>query len=172
LESGLAMPSFLCEAADLGRPQPEGAAVRISRTHVIALSASLALVLAGCSSDGGSGGAYGGGGTTATTAAPTATTATTTAPAASGGASSTTLTASGTRWLSSELTFKAGEKVSLQVKNDDDIEHNFTFAKAKADTDIEGGETATVAFTAPAAGTYTFVCEYHPAAMKGTVTVS
>jgi plastocyanin len=80
--------------------------------------------------------------------------------------------ASGTRWLSSELSFKAGEKVTLQVKNNDDIEHNFTFAAAKADTDVEGGQTATVEFTAPAAGSYEFFCEYHPASMKGTVKVT
>jgi plastocyanin len=139
---------------------------------VAALSAGLVLVLGGCGSGGGdggsgAGGAYGGGETATTVAAAPTTTA---APAADAGGN--TLTAGGTRWLSSELTFEAGEKVSLEVKNNDDIEHNFTFAEAKADTDIEGGETATVQFTAPAAGTYEFVCEYHPASMKGTVKVS
>jgi plastocyanin len=114
------------------------------------------------------GGAYGGGGETTTTAAAAPTT--TAAPAAAPGGA--TLTAGGTRWLSSELSFKAGEKVTLQVTNNDDIEHNFTFAAAKADTDVEGGQTATVEFTAPAAGSYPFFCEYHPTLMKGTVTVS
>ena len=146
--------------------------MRISRAKVAALSAGLVLVLGGCGSGGdggsGAGGAYGGG-ETATTAAPAAP-ATTAAPAADAGGG--TLTAGGTRWLSSELSFKAGEKVTLQVKNNDDIEHNFTFAAAKADTDVEGGHTATVEFTAPAAGSYEFFCEYHPASMKGTVKVT
>ena len=32
-------------------------------------------------------------------------------------------------------------------------------------------EDAKVTFTAPAAGSYEFHCEYHPATMKGTITV-
>jgi plastocyanin len=37
---------------------------------------------------------------------------------------------------------------------------------------VEAGEDAKVTFTAPTAGTYQFLCKYHPAQMKGTVTVT
>ena len=36
----------------------------------------------------------------------------------------------------------------------------------------ETGMQSTVSFTAPAAGTYPFFCNYHPQAMRGTVTVT
>ena len=56
--------------------------------------------------------------------------------------------------------------------NKDKVEHNFTFTQAKAAKDVEGGEDASLGFTAPAAGTYKFFCKYHPAKMTGTVTVT
>ena len=65
----------------------------------------------------------------------------------------------------------AGAEVSVEVTNEDSFEHNFTFAEANANQDVEGGEDATVTFTAPAAG-YEFLCKYHPQAMRGTVTVT
>ena len=46
----------------------------------------------------------------------------------------------------------AGAEVSVEVTNEDSFEHNFTFAEANANQDVEGGEDATVTFTAPAAG--------------------
>jgi plastocyanin len=58
------------------------------------------------------------------------------------------------------------------VTNKDSIEHNFTFTEGDANQDVEGGEDAKVTFTAPAAGDYQFICKYHPAAMKGTITVT
>jgi plastocyanin len=66
----------------------------------------------------------------------------------------------------------SGAEVSVEVSNQDSIEHNFTFAEANANQDVEGGEDATVTFTAPAAGSYEFLCKYHPQAMRGTVTVT
>jgi plastocyanin len=50
--------------------------------------------------------------------------------------------------------------------------HNFTFSDAGANQDIEGGEDAKITVSAPAAGSYEFLCKYHPGAMKGTVTVT
>ena len=61
---------------------------------------------------------------------------------------------------------------TLEVTNKDSIEHNFTFAAGKASQDVEGDEDATATFTAPAAGSYPFFCKYHPAVMKGTITVT
>jgi plastocyanin len=126
----------------------------------------LALAATGCG-----GGDDDGGTASATTAAP----ATTSAPATTaggGGENEFKLTASGTAWDTTSLDMTAGAEVSVEVTNQDTIEHNFTFAEANANQDVEGGEDATVTFTAPAAGSYEFLCKYHPSAMKGTVTVT
>jgi plastocyanin len=124
----------------------------------------LALVAAGCGGGDDDGG--GASATTETTAAP-ATTA-----AGGGGENEIQLTASGTAWDKTSLDMTAGAEVRVEVTNQDSIEHNFTFAEANADQDVEGGEDATVTFTAPAAGSYEFLCKYHPSAMRGTVTVT
>jgi plastocyanin len=126
----------------------------------------LALAAAGC------GGGDDGGGASATTAAPETTAAPTTTAAGGGGENELRLVASGTAWDTTSLDMTAGAEVSVEVTNEDSIEHNFTFAEAKANQDVEGGEDATVTFTAPAAGSYEFFCKYHPQAMRGTVTVT
>jgi plastocyanin len=127
----------------------------------------LALVAAGCGGDGDDGGSA-----SATTAAPETTSAPATTAAGGGGENELKLTASGTAWDTTSLDMSTGAEVSVEVTNQDSIEHNFTFAEAKADQDVEGGEDATVTFTAPAAGSYEFFCKYHPQAMRGTVTVT
>jgi plastocyanin len=126
----------------------------------------LALAAAGCG-----GGDDDGGSASATTAAPETTAAPTTT-AASGGEDEVRLTASGTAWDTTSLEMTAGANVTVEVTNDDTIEHNFSFAEANADEDVEAGEDATATFTAPAAGSYEFFCKYHPQAMRGTVTVT
>jgi plastocyanin len=127
----------------------------------------LSLAAAGC------GGDEGGGSASATTAAPETTSAPeTTAAAGGGGENELKLTAQGTAWDTTSLDLTAGSSYKLEVTNQDSIEHNFTFTDGNANQDIEGGEDATITFTAPAAGSYEFVCKYHPAAMKGTITVT
>jgi plastocyanin len=123
----------------------------------------VALAAAGCSGNSGGGGSSGGGGTTSAT----------TATAAGGGnGSQTKLTAQNISWDMTRLRFASGAKVTVEVTNKDTVEHNFTFTEAKVAKDIEGGEDATVSFTAPAPGSYKFFCKYHPSAMTGTVTVT
>ena len=121
----------------------------------------LALAAAGCG-----GGDDNGGSASATTAAPETT------AAGGGGEDELQLTASGTAWDKTSLDMTSGAEVRVEVTNQDTIEHNFTFAEANADQDVEGGEDATVTFTAPAAGSYEFFCKYHPQAMRGTITVT
>jgi plastocyanin len=121
----------------------------------------LALAAAGCG-----GGDDDGGSASATTAAPETT------AAGGGGENEFKLVASGTAWDTDSLDMTAGAEVSVEVTNEDSVEHNFTFAEAGANQDVEGGEDATVSFTAPAAGSYEFFCKYHPQAMRGTVTVT
>ncbi|HEX4907926.1 MAG TPA: cupredoxin domain-containing protein, partial [Actinomycetes bacterium] len=89
-----------------------------------------------------------------------------------GGDNEFKLTASGTAWDTTSLDMTAGAQVSIEANNQDSIEHNFTFEAAQADMDLPANEDATVTFTAPAAGTYDFLCKFHPSAMKGTVTVT
>jgi plastocyanin len=124
----------------------------------------LALAAAGCGGGDDDGSASA---TTETTSAPA-----TTAAGGGGGGNEFKLTASGTAWDTTSLDMSAGAEVSVEVSNQDSIEHNFTFAEANADQDVEGGEDATVRFTAPAAGSYEFFCKFHPQAMRGTVTVT
>jgi plastocyanin len=139
---------------------------RARLTFVFALLGAIALVAAGC---GGDDEGSGGGGATTTGAA--AATTTTGAPAG-GGEQEIKLIAKDTKWDTTSLELQAGTEYTVEVDNQDGFEHNFTFAEASADKDVEGGENTTVTFTAPAAGSYEFHCEYHPAAMKGTVTVT
>ena len=122
----------------------------------------LALGLAGCGGEGGS--------ASGTTAAPETTGASETT--ASGGGNELQLTAQGTAWDPTSFDLTAGASYTVEVRNQDSIEHNFTFTEGNANQDIEGGEDAKVTFTAPAAGSYQFICKYHPAAMKGTITVT
>ena len=140
------------------------------RSMVIGVLAGvLALVAAGC----GGGDDNGGGSASATTAAPETTSAPeTTAAAGGGGDNELALTAQGTAWDTTSFDLKSGGSYTLEVTNKDSIEHNFTFAEGDANQDVEGGEDAKVTFTAPAAGSYPFFCKYHPAAMKGTITVT
>jgi plastocyanin len=132
-----------------------------------ALAVVLALTAAGCG-----GGGEGGGTASATTAAPETTTAPETTAAGGGGENELKLTAKGTAWDNTSLQLTSGTSYKLEVSNQDSIEHNFTFTEGNANQDIDGGEDATISFTAPAAGSYQFICKYHPGAMKGTVTVT
>jgi plastocyanin len=132
------------------------------------LAGVLALAAAGC----GGGDDNGGGSASATTAAPETTSAPETTAAGGGADNELALTAQGTAWDTTSFDLKSGGSYTLEVTNKDSIEHNFTFAEGDANQDVEGGEDAKVTFTAPAAGSYPFFCKYHPAAMKGTITVT
>ena len=127
----------------------------------------LALAAAGCG-----GGDDNNGGSASATTAPETTSAASTTTAGGGGENELQLTAEGTAWSTTSFDLKASSSYTLEVTNKDSIEHNFTFAEGNANQDVEGGEDAKVTFTAPAAGSYPFFCKYHPAAMKGTITVT
>ena len=127
----------------------------------------LALAAAGC----GGGDDNGGASAAATTAAPATTAASATA-AGGGGENELKLTAKSIKWDTTSFDLKSGSSYTMEVTNQDSVEHSFTFPKGGADQDVEGGEDATVTFTAPAAGSYEFHCKYHPSAMKGTITVT
>jgi plastocyanin len=130
----------------------------------------LALAAAGC----GGGSDDGGGSASATTAAPTTTAAaeTTTTAGGGGGETEIQLVASDFKFDKTSLDMQSGSQVKVELRNQGQAEHNFTFTEAGANQDVEAGEDATATFTAPAAGSYQFHCKYHPSQMKGTVTVT
>jgi plastocyanin len=134
------------------------------------LAGVLALGAAGCGGDDDGGGSAG-----ATTAAPETTSApgTSAAETTAGGAAENEiqLTASGFAWDKTDLEMAAGSGVKVEVTNDDSAPHSFTFEEASVDQTVDGGEDATVTFTAPDAGEYQFRCKFH-ASMTGTATVT
>jgi plastocyanin len=135
---------------------------RLARLGTGALVGVLVLAAAGC------GGGDGGGSASGTTAPATTAAATT----AGGAGEDIQLTAQGFKWSTADLQLTAGTSYTVEVRNQDGAEHNFTFEQGDANQDVEAGEDAKVTFTAPTAGTYQFLCKYHPAQMKGTVTVT
>ena len=83
-----------------------------------------------------------------------------------------TLVAKDFKFDKSTLTATAGQPVTFVLDNGDTAKHNLTVTNLDVDEDADGGEKATKTVDAPAAGTYEYFCEYHPATMKGTLTVS
>ena len=128
----------------------------------------LALAAAGCGGGGDNGGGSASAATTTTAAAGT----TTTAGGGGGGGTEIQLVASNFKFDKTSLDMQSGGQVKVEIRNQGQAEHNFTFAEAGANQDVEAGEDATATFTAPAAGSYQFFCKYHPSQMKGTVTVT
>jgi plastocyanin len=61
------------------------------------------------------------------------------------------------------LTGQAGQKVTLEVKNEGDTEHNFSIDDQKIDEDLEAGKSAEVDVTFPQSGVVEFYCKYHRA---------
>ena len=99
------------------------------------------------------------------------------APAIPAGA----VAAENTAFNTDELTYKAGESVSIEFINQDSIAHNLAIYENSSDAEaqenpIADGEeitqgSTTVDFTAPEPGEYPFQCDLHPTSMLGTVIV-
>lgn len=86
-----------------------------------------------------------------------------------GGGEAVTLTATDFAWDPETLTASAGG--SIELVNEDEAEHNITIEEAGVDEDVDGGQSVTVDLGDVEAGSYDFVCEYHPDTMKGTLEV-
>jgi plastocyanin len=127
----------------------------------------LALAAAGCG-----GGSDNGGGSASAAPTTTAAAETTTTAGGGGGGTEIQLVASNFKFDKTSLDMQSGGQVKVEIRNQGQAEHNFTFTEAGANQDVEAGEDATATFTAPAAGSYQFFCKYHPSQMKGTVTVT
>lgn len=61
----------------------------------------------------------------------------------------------------------SGTELSIEVTNEDDVEHTFTAEAVDVDVVIAPGDTGTVDVTVPDGG-LTFVCRFHPS-MTGTI---
>jgi plastocyanin len=71
------------------------------------------------------------------------------------------------------LTGEPGQKVTLEITNEGDEEHNLTIADQKVDEDTGPGETASVDVEIPDEGVIQFLCEYHTAQdMRGALAVT
>ncbi len=75
------------------------------------------------------------------------------------------------QWKPGNLLLKPGQKITLQVANNDYMQHNLQFKAAKVNQNLPVGKVTTIRFTAPPAGTYVFWCKYHLQMMQGKVTV-
>ena len=73
------------------------------------------------------------------------------------------------------LSVKAGQKVTVTVKNAGTVPHNFSISSLNVNQDLTVGKSYTVTFTAPSAtGDVQFFCEYHKDSknMVGTLHVT
>ena len=59
------------------------------------------------------------------------------------------------------LKGKPGSSVTLELKNEGSVEHNFTIDSQSIDKDLEAGEDAKVSVTIPKSGSISFYCKYH-----------
>ena len=59
----------------------------------------------------------------------------------------------------------------LTVTNDGQALHSFTLADGNIDQDVQPGEDASIDLSGLDAGTYDFICKYHPE-MTGSATIS
>jgi plastocyanin len=68
------------------------------------------------------------------------------------------------------ITGKPGSKVTVQLKDDGKVEHNFSVAAQKIDDTLKPGESASATVTIPKSGTLQFYCKFHRArGMVGTI---
>jgi plastocyanin len=67
---------------------------------------------------------------------------------------------------------KAGQKVTLELKNDGKVEHSFTLDAQHIDKTIQPGADAKVTVTIPASGSVSFYCKFHKSSgMAGALAV-
>lgn len=71
------------------------------------------------------------------------------------------------------LTGDAGQKVTLEITNEGDNEHNFSIDDQNIDEDTEPGDSTTVKAEIPDSGVLEFYCSYHESQnMRGALAVT
>jgi plastocyanin len=72
-----------------------------------------------------------------------------------------------------QFVVRPGQRLQVQVANQDRVIHSFTFAPARVNLDAWEGAVSTVTFTVPKApGRYEFYCRYRKVGMSGTLVVA
>jgi plastocyanin len=67
---------------------------------------------------------------------------------------------------------KAGQKVTLELKNEGKIEHSFVIDSQNIDTTLSPGQDAKVTVTIPPSGAVSFYCKFHKSeGMAGALAV-
>lgn len=88
-----------------------------------------------------------------------------------------------TRFTENHIVMTAGETVIIRVTNEDGASHNLRVAGVDGQFEteddavttpeaIDGGQVGELTFAPPAAGAYTFQCDFHPTTMGGQIVVS
>jgi plastocyanin len=71
------------------------------------------------------------------------------------------------------LEGKPGQTLTLELKNEGKVEHNFTLSDQRIDQDLEPDASTTVKVEFPASGKVRFLCKYHKAQnMTGSLAVA
>jgi len=66
-----------------------------------------------------------------------------------------------------------GQKITIELENEGNVEHNFSISDQGVDQDVDAGEKAEVDVTFPQSGTISFFCKYHRSqGMAGGLEVS
>jgi plastocyanin len=77
------------------------------------------------------------------------------------------------RYEPKELTARAGQAVTLELKNEGEQPHSFTITGLVDSQRVEKGQSKSITFTPTQAGSLTFFCTVHgQATMSGTLTVN
>jgi len=118
----------------------------LMKKRMIAGLALAAIAAVGCGGDGEAGGGSGG-----------------------GGSASVSLVAEDLKFSPSSLSAASGS--SIEFTNEDDAKHSFTAEDAGIDEEVDAKASTTVDLSGVEAGSYEFVCKFHPD-MKGTLEVT
>lgn len=71
------------------------------------------------------------------------------------------------------LQGKPGEKVTLELKNEGQVEHTFTIDSQGIDKDLQPGDEGEVTVTIPKSGAVSFYCKFHKSSgMAGALAVT
>ena len=87
----------------------------------------------------------------------------------SGESASVSLTAQDLKFAPASLSAAAGS--SIEFTNEDDAKHSFTASELDIDQEVNAKSSTTVDLADAEAGSYDFVCKFHPD-MKGTLEVT